>query len=50
MKSLGALANNGRSTWGRDFLAIKKIFKAVMIPQIICGVLIWHILTTEKEH
>lgn len=34
IKNLGALASILRSTWGGNFLAMRKIFKAVIVPQI----------------
>ena len=37
IKSLGALSSIAGSTWGGDFLAMRKIFKAVIIPQITYG-------------
>lgn len=50
VKSLGALSRIAGSTWGGDFLAMRKIFKAVIIPQITYGASIWHTPTCEKGH
>ncbi len=38
IRSLRALSSIAGSTWGRDFLAMRKIFKTVIIPQITYGV------------
>ncbi len=38
------------STWGGDFLAMRKKFKAVIILQITYGASIRHIPTGEKGH
>lgn len=48
IKSIAALTSITGSTWGGNYLALRKIFKAVIIPQITYGASIWHTLTGEK--
>ena len=40
IKSLGALSSIAGSTWGGNLL--RRIFKAIIIPQITYGASIWH--------
>lgn len=47
---MGALASIAGSTWGGDFWAIRKIFKAVIIPQITYRRSIYHTLSDEREY
>ena len=48
IKSLGAMSSIAGSTWGGGFLAMRRIFKSVIIPQITCGASIWHTPTSER--
>ena len=50
IKTLGALSSIAGSTWGGNLLALKRIFKAVIIPQITSGASIWHMPSGEKGH
>ena len=50
IKSLGALSSIAGSTWGGNLLALRRIFKAVIIPQITYGASIWHMPSGEKGH
>ena len=36
--------------WGGNLLALRKIFKAVIIPQIVYGASIWHMPSGKKGH
>ena len=48
IKSIAALTSITGSTWGGSYLALRKIFKAVIIPQITYGASIWHTPTGER--
>ncbi len=48
VKSIGALLNITGSTWWGNYIALRKIFKAVIIPQITYGASIWHTPKVEK--
>ena len=48
IKSIGALLSITGSAWRGNYLALRRIFKAVIIPQITYGASIWHNPTGEK--
>ncbi len=48
VKSIGALLSITGSTWGGNYFTLRKIFKAVIIPQITYGASIWHTPTGDK--
>lgn len=48
IKNLGALSSITGSTWGGNYHSLRKIFKAVIIPQLAYGVSIWYAPTGEK--
>ncbi len=50
VKRIEALLSIKRSAWGSNYLALRKIFKAVIIPQITYGASIWHTSTREKRN
>lgn len=50
IKTIGALSSIAGSTWGGSFLALRQIFKAVIIPQITYGASVWHTPSGEKGH
>ena len=50
IKTIGALSSIAGSTWGGNLLALRRIFKAVIIPQITYGASIWYTLSDEKGH
>lgn len=49
-KSIGALASLGGSTWGMSFHTIRKIYLAVVIPQMSYGCSVWYSPPGEKRH
>ena len=48
VKSIGALSSIVGLTLGSNYLPLRRIFKAVIIPQITYGASIWHTPTGEK--
>lgn len=45
---MGTLSSIAEFTWGGNFLALKQIFKVVIIMQIIYRGLIWYMLSGKK--
>lgn len=50
IKTIKALSSIAGSTWVGNFLAVRQIFKTVIIPQIAYGASVWHTLSGEKGH
>ena len=49
-KSIGALASLGGSTWGMSFHTIRKIYLAIVVPQMSYGCSVWYTPKGEKRH
>ena len=50
IKTIKALSSITGSTWGGNFLALRQIFKAVIIPQITYRALVWQTPSGKKRH
>ncbi len=49
VKSIGAPLSITRSTWRANYLALRKIFKTLIIPQITYGTSIWYTPIADKR-
>lgn len=47
-KSIGALASLAGATWGASLLDLRKIYQAVVVPQIMYGCSAWSIATEKR--
>lgn len=50
VKTIGALSSIAKYTWGGNFLALRQIFRVVIVPQITFGALVWHRPSGKKRH